>query len=209
MSLEFVFRNNQNWVKEKIDLDPQYFEKLSKGQTPEILYIGCSDSRVTAEEIMGLEPGQAFIHRNIANQVISTDNNVNAVVQFAVESLKVKHIVICGHTGCGGIDAAMHPQDMGQLNSWLQTLRDVYRLHKELLDDIKDDTQKFDKLVELNVKEQCLNILKIDHVQKAIKKSSYPKIHGWVFDIRSGHLNDLEIEKNAEFKEIEDIYHLV
>src|SRR5262249_24894580 len=125
-----ILQNNKKWIKDKLADDPDYFHTLSRGQSPKILYIGCSDSRVTAEELMGAKPGEIFVHRNIANLVVSTDNNLNAVVQFAVEQLKVKHIIVCGHYECGGVNAAMHPTDMGQLNSWLQTLRDVLRFHQ-------------------------------------------------------------------------------
>jgi carbonic anhydrase len=149
-----IFENNKKWIAEKLAVDEAYFEKLSKGQHPEYLYIGCSDSRVTAEDLMGVGPGEVFIHRNIANLVVSTDSNLNAVVQYAVEHLKVKHIIICGHYECGGVNAALNPSDMGQLNSWLQTLRDVYRFHQKELDAIADTKKKFDRLVELNVREQ-------------------------------------------------------
>jgi carbonic anhydrase len=167
MNFDHIFQNNERWIAEKLALDPAYFEKLAKSQKPEILYIGCSDSRVTAEDLMGLQPGEAFIHRNIANQVIPTDNNINAVIQYAVEHLQVKYIVVCGHYECGGVKAALHPSDMGQLNSWLQTLRDVRRLHRDELESITDPQKEFDRLVELNVLEQCMNIIKIDHVQRS------------------------------------------
>ncbi|GAB3222039.1 carbonic anhydrase [Spirosoma arcticum] len=203
-----IFDNNRNWVAEKTQTDPQYFEKLAQGQHPDILYIGCSDSRVTAEDLMGLQPGQVFVHRNIANLVVSTDNNVNAVVQYAVEQLRVKHIIVCGHYGCGGIDAALHPSDMGQLNSWLQTLRDVYRLHSAELDGISDERQRFDRLVELNVREQCINIMKIDHVQRMWRKTGSPTIHGWVFDIRTGQLKDLDLKMEEVFEKVSAIYDL-
>ena len=206
MDFKQIFKNNEKWVTEKLSLDPEYFENLAKGQTPEYLYIGCSDSRVTAEDLMGVQPGEVFIHRNIANQVIPTDNNVNAVVQYAVEHLKVKHIIICGHYECGGVKAALNPSDMGQLNSWLQTLRDVRRLHKKELENIKDPQQLFDRLVELNVREQCMNIIKIDHVQKSWYKTGFPQIHGWVFDVRSGKLIDLGLKMEQEFMEIREIY---
>lgn len=203
-----VFINNRKWIEEKLAVDEQYFLKLSKGQSPECLYIGCSDSRVTAEDLMGMQPGQVFIHRNIANLVISTDNNVNAVVQFAVEHLQVKHIIVCGHYECGGVKAALNPSDMGQLNSWLQTLRDVYRFHQQELDNISDTQQRFDRLVELNVREQCLNILKIDHVQKAMYKNPELQIHAWVFNVRTGKLIDLKLDIEKEFKAIKSIYDL-
>lgn len=208
MDFETVFKNNEKWVNEKLSLDPQYFEKLAKGQHPEFLYIGCSDSRVTAEDLMGVNPGEVFIHRNIANQVVPTDNNINAVIQYAVEHLKVKHIIICGHYECGGVKAALHPSDMGQLNSWLQTLRDVRRLHKAELDSITDPQALFDKLVELNVQEQCMNIIKIDHVQRSWYKTGFPQIHGWVFNVRNGKLIDLGIKVAEKFGEIREIYDL-
>lgn len=208
MEFNTIFQNNEQWIKDKLILDPNYFENLAKGQNPEFLYIGCSDSRVTAEDLMGLNPGEVFIHRNIANQVIPTDNNVNAVVQYAVEHLKVKHIIVCGHYECGGVKAALNPSDMGQLNSWLQTLRDVRRLHKKELENIKDPQLLFDRLVELNVREQCMNIIKIDHVQKSWYKTGFPKIHGWVFDVRTGKLIDLGMDLEKEFMEIREIYDL-
>ncbi|MFO0436041.1 MAG: carbonic anhydrase, partial [Sphingobacteriaceae bacterium] len=149
-----------------------------------------------------------FIHRNIANQVIPTDNNINAVIQYAVEHLKVKYIIICGHYECGGVKAALNPSDMGQLNSWLQTLRDVYRYHRKELDAIKDDHKRFDRLVELNVLEQCLNIIKIDHVQRSWYKTGFPQIYGWVFDVKSGKLVDLGLDMEKEFSAIRSIYDL-
>ena len=208
MDFNKIFNNNEKWIAEKLAVNPDYFNDLSKGQSPEFLYIGCSDSRVTAEDLMGLKPGEVFIHRNIANQVIPTDNNVNAVVQYAVEHLKVKHIIICGHYECGGVKAALNPSDMGQLNSWLQTLRDVRRLHKKELENIKDPQKLFDRLVELNVREQCMNIIKIDHIQKSWYKTGFPQIHGWVFDVRTGKLIDLGLKMEQEFMEIREIYDL-
>lgn len=208
MDFNKIFENNEKWIAEKLSVNPNYFTELSKGQKPEFLYIGCSDSRVTAEDLMGLQPGEVFIHRNIANQVIATDNNVNSVVQYAVEHLKVKHIIVCGHYECGGVRAALNPTDMGQLNSWLQTLRDVYRIHRIELDAIDDDQKRFDRLVELNVREQCINIIKIDHVQRAWYKTGFPKIHGWVFDVKTGKLIDLKLNMEEEFREVRSIYDL-
>lgn len=208
MEFNRIFENNERWIAEKLSINPDYFRELARGQHPEFLYIGCSDSRVTAEDLMGVQPGEVFIHRNIANQVIATDNNVNAVVQYAVEHLRVKHIIVCGHYECGGVKAALHPSDMGQLNSWLQTLRDVYRLHREELDRLEDAQQRFDRLVELNVREQCINIIKIDHVQRSWYKTGYPKVHGWVFDVKTGKLIDLQLNMEEEFKEIRSIYDL-
>jgi carbonic anhydrase len=208
MDINKIFKNNEKWIAEKISEDPDYFKNLSKGQSPEFLYIGCSDSRVTAEDLMGVQPGEVFIHRNIANQVISTDSNVNSVVQYAVEHLKVKYIIVCGHYECGGVKAALNPSDMGQLNSWLQTLRDVYRYHRHELDAISDPQKRFDRLVELNVREQCINIIKIDHVQRAWYKTGYPKIFGWVFDVKTGKLIDLNLKMEKEFMEVRSIYDL-
>jgi len=208
MDFNRIFENNEKWIAEKLALNPAYFQQLAKGQSPEFLYIGCSDSRVTAEDLMGVKPGEVFIHRNIANQVIATDNNVNSVVQYAVEHLKVKHIIVCGHYECGGVKAALNPSDMGQLNSWLQTLRDVYRFHRQKLDAIEDTQKRFDRLVELNVREQCINIIKIDHVQRAWYKTGFPKIHGWVFDVKTGKLFDLKLKMEEEFKEVRSIYDL-
>lgn len=208
MDLNKIFENNKNWIAEKTTKDPDYFKKLSKGQSPEILYIGCADNRVTAEDLMGMQPGEVFIHRNIANLVVSTDTNINAVVQYAVEHLKVKYIIVCGHYECGGVKAALHPSDMGQLNSWLQTLRDVYRLHQSELDAISDQQQKFDRLVELNVLEQCMNIIKIDHVQRAWYKTGFPQIYGWVSNVRNGKLIDLGYDMDKEFSSIRKIYDL-
>lgn len=208
MQFQRIFENNEKWIAEKLATNPDYFNQLAQGQQPEFLYIGCSDSRVTAEDLMGVQPGEVFIHRNVANQVIATDNNINAVVQYAVEHLHVKHIIVCGHYECGGVKAALHPSDMGQLNSWLQTLRDVYRLHRRELDALEDPKQRFDRLVELNVREQCINVIKIDHVQRAWYKTGYPKIHGWVFDVKTGKLKDLELKMEQEFMEVRSIYDL-
>lgn len=208
MNFETIFANNQQWVAGKLTNDPDYFTNLSKGQHPEFLYIGCSDSRVTAEDLMGVKPGEVFIHRNVANLVVSTDNNLNAVVQYAVEYLKVKHIIVCGHYECGGVKAAMNPSDMGQLNSWLQTLRDVYRLHQGELNAITNVQQRFDRLVELNVMEQCINIIKIDHVQRSWYKTRFPTVHGWVFNVRSGSLMDLGLNMEEVFSNVRSIYDL-
>jgi carbonic anhydrase len=203
-----IFEENARWVAAKLQADPEYFQKLARGQNPRILYVGCSDSRVTAEELMGAEPGEIFVHRNVANLVVATDNNLNAVVQYAVEHLEVQHIVVCGHYECGGVKAALNPSDMGQLNSWLQGLRDVYRIHQQELDAIADNGKRFARLVEVNVLEQCINIIKIDHVQRAWYKTGFPKIHGWVFDVRNGRLIDLELKMADEVASIRKIYDL-
>jgi carbonic anhydrase len=207
MQIEKVFENNEHWIAEKLSTDPHYFEDLSKGQNPEILYIGCSDSRVTAEELMGLQPGEAFVHRNIANMVVSIDLNMMSVLNYAVVHLKVNHIVLCGHYFCGGVKAAMKAQDLGILNPWLRNIRDVYRLHKTELNAIADENARYNRLVELNVKEQCINLLKTAAVQNAYKERGL-KVHGWVFDIQTGRLIDLKIDFEKELKDIMEIYNL-
>ena len=159
MDIKQIFENNKNWIAKKLQSDVKYFEKLADGQTPEFLYIGCSDSRVSAEDLMGLEPGQVFVHRNIANMVPNTDLNSMSVINYAVASLKVNHIVVCGHYGCGGVLAAMQQADLGILNPWLRNIRDVFRLHRNELDAIEDEDQKYRRLVELNVQEQCINVI--------------------------------------------------
>ncbi len=203
-----IFDGNAQWVERKLAQDKEYFTKLSMGQAPEYLYIGCSDSRVSIEEVMGVKPGELFVHRNIGNIVVNSDSNVNAVVQYAVEHLHVKHIIICGHYECGGVKAAMHPKDMGQLNGWLQSIRDVYHTHREELDSIESLSDRYDRLIELNVREQCLNIMKIDHVQRSWIKHGTPQVHGWIFDVRSGRLIDLDLKTRELFEAVEDIYNI-
>ena len=151
MKIKQIFKNNETWIADKLSLDKDYFENLSKGQTPEILYIGCSDSRVTAEELMGANPGDVFVHRNIANMVPNTDLSAMSVINYAVSHLKVKHVVVCGHYYCGGVKAAMQSADLGILNPWLRNIRDVCRLHQEELDAIHDEEEKYKRLVELNL----------------------------------------------------------
>jgi carbonic anhydrase len=207
MDLKKVFSNNENWIKEKLALNPEFFNDLGRGQNPELLYIGCSDSRVAAEDLMGLGPGDVFVHRNIANMVISIDLNVMSVVNYAVEYLKVKHVVVCGHYECGGVKAAMQSADLGILNPWLRNIRDVYRIHKTELNAIKDEGEKYDRLVELNVKEQCVNLIKTAAVQKAYRDRGLI-VHGWVFDVHTGKLIDLKIDFEAYLKNIMEIYHL-
>lgn len=207
-SFDKIFENNEKWVAEKLALDPQYFEKLSQGQNPEILYIGCSDSRVTAEDLMGAMPGEIFIHRNIANMVISIDLNVMSVINYAVRHLKVKHIIVCGHYECGGVRAALQSADLGILNPWLRNIRDVYRLHQAELDIIEDTHQRFNRLVELNVQEQCVNLIKTAAIQEAHKERGLT-VHGWVFDIHTGKIIDLKIDFPKILSEIMKIYKLI
>ncbi len=205
--IDQVFKNNENWIAEKLALDPHYFEDLALGQHPEFLYIGCSDSRVTAEDLMGLQPGEVFIHRNIANLVNSIDLNVMSVINYAVRHLKVNHIVVCGHYNCGGIKAAMQPVDMGILNPWLRNIRDVYRTHKTELNKIEDENARYNRLVELNVQEQCVNLIKTAAVQEAYNERGL-QVHGWVFDIHTGKLIDLNIDFPKILQGIMEIYRL-
>lgn len=207
MNLKSVFRNNEIWVQEKLDLDKNYFKKLAKGQSPEVLYIGCSDSRVTAEDLMGAKPGEVFIHRNIANMVVSIDLNAMSVINYAIRHLKVKHAVVCGHYGCGGVKAAMQSADLGILNPWLRNIRDVYRIHMEELDAITDIDKRYNRLIELNVQEQCVNLIKTEVVQEAYKIRSM-QVHGWVFDVHTGKLLDLKIDFPKILKFIMKIYRL-
>jgi carbonic anhydrase len=207
MNVKQIFQNNQLWVTEKLQLDKDYFKNLSTGQSPEFLYIGCADSRVTAEDLMGLVPGQAFVHRNIANLVPNTDLGTMCTINFAVSHLKVNHVVICGHYFCGGVKAAMQSSDLGILNPWLRNIRDVYRLHRTELDAIKNEDKQYKRLVELNVQEQCINVLKTADVQRAVRERGLT-VHGWVFDIHSGKLIDLKINFKKELEHIREIYHL-
>ncbi|CAG4999207.1 Carbonic anhydrase 2 [Dyadobacter sp. CECT 9275] len=208
MNIQEVFANNEKWINEKLSVAPNYFQDLAKGQSPEILYIGCSDSRVTAEDIMGVQPGEAFVHRNIANLVNSIDLNVMSVINYAIRHLKVNHVVVCGHYNCGGVKAAMQPTDMGILNPWLRNIRDVYRLHKDELNAIEDTDQRYDRLVELNVEEQCVNLIKTAAVQEANKTRGLT-VHGWVFDIKTGKLIDLKIDFPRILGNIMEIYNLM
>lgn len=208
MKIEDVFRNNEQWIKEKLAGNPHYFENLSKGQSPEFLYIGCSDSRVTAEDIMGVQPGEVFVHRNIANLVNNTDLSVMSVINYAVRHLKVQHVVVCGHYYCGGVKAAMQSADLGILNPWLRNIRDVYRLHKEELNAIEDENARYNRLIELNVQEQCVNLIKTAAVQQANKERGL-LVHGWVFDVSTGKLIDLKINFQGILADIMEIYKII
>jgi len=207
MDIKKVFENNESWIQSKLDLDANFFDGLAKGQNPDLLYIGCSDSRVTAEDLMGLKPGEAFVHRNIANMVVSIDLNCMSVINYAVRQLEVSHIAVCGHYGCGGVAAAMQSVDQGILNPWLRNIRDVYRTHSDELNAIDDQKEKYSRLVELNVQEQCINVLKTASVQEAVRKRGLT-VHGWVFDIKTGKLIDLKIDFPGILDKIMEIYHL-
>ncbi|MFZ1805620.1 MAG: carbonic anhydrase [Cyclobacteriaceae bacterium] len=207
-SYEQVFENNKKWIAQKKASNKDFFINLAKGQNPNFLYIGCSDSRATAEELMGAAPGEVFVHRNIANVISNVDLNAMSVIDYAVSHLKVQHIVVCGHYFCGGVKAAMLSEDLGILNPWLRNIRDVYRLHKEELNAIKAEEQRYMRLVELNVEEQCINVIKTAAVQKAYLDTGYPLVHGWVFNVKSGELLDLKINFDEKLKGIQEIYNL-
>lgn len=205
MNVKQIFENNRNWIAKKLQSDDHYFEKLAKKQKPEFLYIGCSDSRVSTEELMGLQPGQVFVHRNIANMVPNTDLNSMSVINYAVTILKVNHIVVCGHYDCSGVRAAMQQADLGVLNPWLRNIRDMYRIHRKELNAITNDGEKYKRLVELNVQEQCINVIKTAEVQRANRQRNL-KVYGWVFDVHTGKLIDLNIDFDAIFNDITKIY---
>lgn len=188
-SYELLLKENKKWADSKIIEDPAYFESLSEIQTPEFLWIGCSDSRVPANEITGTKPGEIFVHRNVANLVINNDVNVLSVLDYAVNHLKVKHVIVCGHYGCGGIKAAITNTDYkAVLNMWLRNIKDVYRIHRNELDNITDQKTKTDRLVELNVHEQVFNLAKTSIIQRAWKNDQRPDLHGWVYGLKDGRI---------------------
>lgn len=201
-----VFENNKKWIEAKKQIDAKFFDHLAEGQKPNFLIIGCSDSRVVGEELIGAAPGEVFVHRNIANLVPNNDISSEAVLKYAVDHLEVKHIVVCGHYLCGGVLAAMEGNDQGILNLWLRNIHDVYRLHQQELENISNKEERNKRLVELNVQEQCLNIAKKSFYQKHYNEKGFPEIHGWVFDIESGGLIDLNIDVSEELKPIQKIY---
>lgn len=207
MNIKKVFENNKEWISRQLEVDSNYFSNLSEGQSPDILYIGCSDSRVTAEELMGMQPGEVFVHRNIANLVPNTDLNIMSVINYAVTILHVKHVVVCGHYYCGGIQAALQQEDLGILNPWLRNIRDVYRIHHDELDAIEDEQERRNRLTELNVQEQCINVIKTAEVQQAIYNRGLT-VHGWIFDIHSGKLIDLNIDFQKITEKIAEIYRI-
>jgi carbonic anhydrase len=188
---ETLLANNQDWVNEKLSIDPMYFEKLAHGQKPPVFWIGCSDSRVPANEIIGAQPGEVFVHRNIANMVIHSDMNMLSVLDYAVNVLAVKHIIVCGHYGCGGIRTAMKNQHIGIIDNWIRHIKDVYRLNDEELDAIEDEEARFDRFVELNVKEQVYDLAKTSIVQGAWRNGKKLGIHGWVYGLENGLIKDL------------------
>lgn len=195
---EKLLLENKAWAGEKLVDDPEYFTRLEHIQSPEFLWIGCSDSRVSANEITGTQPGEIFVHRNIANMVVHTDLNLLAVLEYAVHHLKVKHIIVCGHYGCGGVKAAMTNHNFGIINKWLRNIKDVYRIHKTEIDSIENENLRSNKLIEFNVQEQVMNLAKTSIVQKAWKENSFPHLHGWVYDLHDGIIKPVfEMEANT------------
>jgi len=191
---------NKEWVRERLEEDPTYFERLSKGQSPQFLWIGCSDSRVPANEITRTYPGDIFVHRNIANMVVHSDMNMLSVLDYAVNILKVKHVIVCGHYGCGGVKAAMDNGQYGLVDNWLRFIKDVYRTHSQELDSIKDEEKKFDRFVELNVIEQVFGLTKTTIIQNAWRERNEPRVHGWVYSLKTGLIKDLNVSFDSSAK---------
>ena len=202
-----LIENNKEWVERNLENDPEFFTRLANGQEPPLLWIGCSDSRVPANEIIGAAPGEVFVHRNIANMVIHTDISMLSVLDYAVNVLKVKHVIVCGHYGCGGVKAAMGNSQIGLIDNWIRHIKDVYRFHYEELDKIENEKERFNRFVELNVSEQVLDLAKTSIIQTAWKKDQQIHIHGWVYDIHDGLVNDLNVTLKDN-KSLNQVYQL-
>lgn len=202
-----LLQNNKNWVRSKLDQDPDYFKRLSLGQSPPILWIGCADSRVPANEIIGANPGEVFVHRNIANMVVHSDMNMLSVLDYAVNVLKVKHIIVCGHYGCGGVQAAMTNKNIGLIDNWIRHIKDVYRFHQDELNAIENETERFNRFVELNVVEQVLDLAKTSIVQTAWEGGQQVHVHGWVYGIHDGIIKDLDMTIRDN-KSLSEVYQL-
>jgi len=202
-----LIENNKEWVQERLNEDPKFFKSLENGQQPPLLWIGCADSRVPANQIIGAKPGEVFVHRNIANMVLHTDMNMLSVLDYAVNVLKVKHIIVCGHYGCGGVAAAMGNQHIGLIDNWIRHIKDVYRFHNEALDKITDEKEKFDRFVELNVIEQVKDLAKTSIVQNAWKNEQELSVHGWVYGVGTGIIKDLDVNFDCD-DDLDDVYKL-
>lgn len=202
-----ILENNKEWVESTLEKDPNYFQDLAKGQTPPLLWIGCSDSRVPANEIIGAKPGEVFVHRNIANMVIHSDMNMLSVLDYAVNVLKVKHVIVCGHYGCGGIKAAMGNDSIGIIDNWIRHIKDIYRLHQKELDDIINENERFNKFVEFNVIEQVFDLAKTSIVQSAWKSGQKLSLHGWAYGLNSGFVTDLNVNFDSD-NNLDDVYKL-
>ena len=201
-----LLEGNKEWVAKKLKENPNFFVELSKGQSPPVLWIGCSDSRVPANEITGTKSGEVFVHRNIANMVVHTDTNMLSVLDFAVNVLGVQHVIVCGHYGCGGIQAAMSNKHFGGvIDNWLRNIKDVYRLHNKELEEIKDPNLRERKMTELNIVEQVYNLCKTSIIQNAWEKNKKPHVHGWVYDVANGIIKDLEVTVRDQ-SEMHSIY---
>jgi carbonic anhydrase len=206
-SYKKLLENNKRWVADQLALEPNYFQKLANSQNPEYLWIGCSDSRVPANQITGTLPGDIFVHRNIANMVIHSDMNMLSVLSYAVEVLKVKHVIVCGHYGCGGVMAAMENKQFGLIDNWLRHIKDVYRLHFKELDALVDTKLRADRLVELNVIEQVQDLGKTSIVQNAWKREQPLHLHGWVYDVKDGIIKDLDVNFKGT-SDLHSVFHL-
>lgn len=202
-----LLENNKRWVAKQLEIDPEFFENLSKGQKPPLLWIGCADSRVPANEIIGAQPGEVFVHRNIANMVIHSDMNMLSVLDYAINVLEVKHVIVCGHYGCGGVQTAMKNAHIGIIDNWIRHIKDVYRLNQEELNAIADEKERFDRFVEINVIEQVKDLAKTSIVQGAWKNGKKFGIHGWVYGIENGYIKDLNISMFDD-SELPDVYKL-
>lgn len=202
-----ILDNNKKWVENKLAISPNYFKNLAEGQNPPLLWIGCSDSRVPANEIIGAEPGEVFVHRNIANMVVHSDMNMLSVLDYAVNALKVKHVIVCGHYGCGGVKAAMGNTSIGIIDNWIRHIKDVYRFHQNELDAIENEKERFNKFVEINVKEQVMDLAKTSIVQNAWKNGQELSLHGWVYGLNDGYVTDLGVNFSCD-KDLDDVYQL-
>ena len=202
-----ILDNNKKWVENKLSVNPNYLKNLADGQQPPLLWIGCSDSRVPANEIIGAEPGEVFVHRNIANMVVHSDMNMLSVLDYAVNALKVKHVIVCGHYGCGGVKAAMGNSSIGIIDNWIRHIKDVYRFHQKELDAIENEKERFNKFVEINVKEQVMDLAKTSIVQNAWKNGQELSLHGWVYGLNDGYVTDLDVNFSCD-KDLDDVYQL-
>lgn len=202
-----ILENNQKWVESQLAIDKDYFKDLAKGQQPPLLWIGCSDSRVPANEIIGAKPGEVFVHRNIANMVVHSDMNMLSVLDYAVNVLKVNHVIVCGHYGCGGVKAAMGNQSIGLIDNWIRHIKDVYRLHEDYLNSITDEDERFNKFVEINVQEQVFDLAKTSIVQNAWKNGQDLTLHGWAYGLNSGYVTDLGVNMTSN-DNLDEVYRL-
>lgn len=203
-----ILDNNKTWVESQLALDSEYFKDLAKGQSPHLLWIGCSDSRVPANEIIGAKPGEVFVHRNIANMVVHSDMNMLSVLDYAVNVLKVKHVLVCGHYGCGGVKAAMGNDSIGIIDNWIRHIKDVYRLHNEYLDSIENEEDRFNTFVEINVKEQVYDLAKTSIVQSAWRSGQELTLHGWAYGLNSGYVTDLDVNISSN-QDLDEVYRLI